>query len=81
MHTHCSPSCWGYDRTQGTGYEAIVSFLAFVAGTDHSLPDSTFASGDDDSKTFDFRDPLVQEISIKRDPDFPSCMEAMTGND
>ena len=53
-HNCHSPTCWGYDCSQGAGYEAIVSFIAFIEGAEHTQSYFTFISGDQDSSMFDF---------------------------
>ena len=72
---------WGYNGSQGMGYKAIVSFVVFVAGGDQVQAYFAFISGSNDTETFDFRDPLVYQALIKKDPDLPGYMEAMTGDD
>ena len=72
---------WGYDGTQWASYKAIVCFAAFVSIADHAQAYLAFISGDDNTETFDFQDPLVFQASIKKDPNLPGYMEAMTGDD
>ena len=73
--------CWGYDDTHGAAYEAIIGFVAFVAGADNTQAYSAFVASNDNTETFDFRDPLVYQAPIKKDLDLPRYMEAMTGDD
>ena len=79
--TRTAPTRWGYDETQGTGYEAISTFCAFVANADHAQAYSAFVTGDSSTETYDYRDPLVYQASIRKDPDLPGYVEALTGPD
>ena len=79
--TRTAPTRWGYDETHGTGYEAISTFCAFVADADHAQVYSAFVSGDSSPETYDYRDPLVYQASICKDPDLPGHVEALTGPD
>ena len=79
--TRTTPTRWGYDETQGTGYEAISTFCAFVANADHAQVYSAFVAGDSSTETYNYRDPLVYQASIRKDPDLPRYVEALTGPD
>ena len=79
--THTAPTHWGYDEMQGVGYEAISTFCAFVAYADHAQAYSAFVSGDSSTETYNYRDPLVYQASIRKDPDLPGYVEALTGPD
>ena len=79
--TRTAPTRWRYDRTLGTGYEAISTFCAFVATVDHAQVYSGFVAGDSSAETYDYRDPLVYQASIRKDPDLPGYVEALTGPD
>ena len=56
--TRTAPTRWGYDETQGAGYEAISTFCAFVADADHAQAYSAFLAGDSSTETYDYRDPF-----------------------
>ena len=79
--TRTAPTRWGYDETQGRGYEAISTFCAFMANADHAQAYSAFVAADSSTKTYDYRDPLVYQASIHKDPDLPGYVEALTGPD
>ena len=79
--TRTAPTRWGYDETQGAGYEAISTFCAFVADADHAQAYSAFVAGDSSTKTYDYRDHLVYQASTRKDPDLPGYVEALTGPD
>ena len=79
--TRTAPIRWGYDKTHGTGYEAISSFCAFVADANHAQAYSAFVAGDSSTETHDYRDPLVYQASTRKDPDLPGYVEALTGPD
>ena len=79
--TRTAPFCSGYDETHGTGYKAISTFCAFVAGADHAQVYSAFVAGDTSTETYDYRDPLVYQASTRKDSDIPGYDEALTGPD
>ena len=79
--TRTSPIHWGYDKTHGAGYEAISTFCAFVANANHAQAYSAFVAGDSSTKTYDYRDPLVYQASVRKEPDLPGYVEALTGPD
>ena len=80
--TRKAPLRWGYDGTQGAGYQALASFAAFVTNATTSAAYQAFLDLDTDSDTFGFRDPIVYQASSKKNnPDLPSYYEAMTGDD
>ena len=66
---------------QGAGYEAISTFCAFVANANHAQAYSAFVAGDSSTETYNYRDPLVYQASIHKDPDLPRYVEALTGPD
>ena len=79
--TRTAPTRWGYDEMQGAWYEAISTFGAFVANADHAQAYSAFLAGDSSTETYNYRDPLVYQASIHKDPDLPVYVEALMGPD
>ena len=77
-----APLRWGYDGSQGAGYQALASFAAFVTDATTSAAYLAYVDSDVESDTFGFRDPIVYQASTKKKtPDLPSYFEAMTGDD
>ena len=78
------PLRWGYDGTQGAGYQALQSFALFVSDATTTAAYQAYLDVDDETDTYGFRDPIVYQASTKskkKDPDLPSYFEAMTGDD
>ena len=52
-----------------------------MANADHAQAYSAFVAGDSSTETYDYRDPLVYQASICKDPDLPGYVEALIGPD
>ena len=81
----CPPQHFGYDGSQGTGYQvshqAFASFAAFIHGSNQNQQYHAFLTADYDMNMFDCHDPISYQATTnkKNDQDLPTYFEALTG--
>ena len=73
--TRTTPTRWGYNETQGTGYEAISTICAFVANANHAQVYSAFVPGDSSTETYNYRDPWSIRPPFARTLTYPDMLK------
>ena len=72
---------FGYDGSQGAGYQAIECFATFVGLSHATHTYTTHIMTDHNTNTFDYHDPLAYQATTRKDPDLLGYMVALTGPD